>query len=429
MGAMKFFLLLFSLSIYGAYKTEGFYAEYYDGPKRLDLIATFLPYNPRVYCDAGTPWKEKWPKGEVGFDDVDFVWVEGPLVETRNAKVLYLASGDVQEIRGYQFLSRWYWEGGAGHAIYLRCDIYDATMRTLIYSPPEQWRRSCYEYDLKPFLKSAADKSGEHGIDGIDFVYMINLDERPEKFELAAGGLQFYGINPYRFSAVNGWKLPTSVLNAVGARFSYLQDQYMGHVYKEVDGQEYLHSEFLQDDGEAYFVRGMAKGPIGIVLSHLSVLQDAYDSGFETIWVMEDDVEAVSDPREISGLIRKLDSLTDWDILFTDTDTTDPKGVKVPCRALPTRPNVFVPKLDVFMEKFYPIGDEFSRTGMRYGAYSMIVRRTGMKKILDYYRRAGVFIPYDMDFWLCSDLKMVCVNRDIVCHRKGALTDNHQPNY
>jgi GR25 family glycosyltransferase involved in LPS biosynthesis len=203
----------------------------------------------------------------------------------------------------------------------------------------------------------------------------------------------------------------------------------MGHVYKEVDGQEYLHSEFLQDDGEAYFVRGMAKGPIGIVLSHLSVLQDAYDSGFETIWVMEDDVEAVSDPREISGLIRKLDSLTDWDILFTDTDTTDPKGVKVPCRALPTRPNVFVPKLDVFMEKFYPIGDEFSRTGMRYGAYSMIVRRTGMKKILDYYRRAGVFIPYDMDFWLCSDLKMVCVNRDIVCHRKGALTDNHQPNY
>jgi acetolactate synthase-1/2/3 large subunit len=32
-------------------------------------------------------------------------------------------------------------------------------------------------------------------------------------------------------------------------------------------------------------------GAIGIALSHLSILQDAYDSGYETVWVMEDDVD------------------------------------------------------------------------------------------------------------------------------------------
>ncbi|MFI5334690.1 MAG: hypothetical protein ACHQT8_05960 [Chlamydiales bacterium] len=45
------------------------------------------------------------------------------------------------------------------------------------------------------------------------------------------------------------------------------------------------------------------------MLSHLSILQDAFDSGYETIWVMEDDIEVVRNPTfsPTSSI-----SLTNW---------------------------------------------------------------------------------------------------------------------
>jgi GR25 family glycosyltransferase involved in LPS biosynthesis len=378
----------------------------------------------------------------------DLAWVEEEELHLfmnhfKEAKVIYTTTcveegrGRFDQLKvflegaGFCFLTHWYVENQRGNAVFLRKDIYDATMRTLIYVPPPG-NSVCYPpIDLECFLRKVGGKSEEHRMEGIDFIYMINLDERPEKFELASKELQLYGINPYRFSAVNGWKLPTAILEQVGAKFypGILMDKYMGHTFKEIDGQQVMHSEFLQENGCSYFIRGITKGPIGIVLSHLSVLQDAYDSGYETVWVMEDDVEALSDPREIPDLIRKLDRLDDWDILFTDVDTKDPKGKAVPCRALAARPNVPVEPLAQFLEKFCAVGNDFNRIGMRYGAYSMIVRRSGMKKILDYYRKYRIFIPYDMDFWLCSNLKMYTPRKDIVSHRMNAPSDNLQPKY
>src|SRR5438309_6475026 len=89
------------------------------------------------------------------------------------------------------------------------------------------------------------------------------------------------------------------------------------------------HQEVIRTYGRTYFGRGMERGTIGIVLSHLSVLQDAYNSGYETVWVMEDDIEVVRNPRLISGLIEQLDMKIgkgNWDILFTDQDTRDKNG-------------------------------------------------------------------------------------------------------
>jgi len=51
----------------------------------------------------------------------------------------------------------------------------------------------------------------------------------------------------------------------------------------------------------------MSRGAIGIILSHLSVLQDAYDAGYETIWVMEDDIELLGNPHSVSDLISELE--------------------------------------------------------------------------------------------------------------------------
>lgn len=467
---MKTFFSLFifsfaSLSLLeAAYRIEGF-ATIYDGNKRLFLMSTFLPYNPSILSlRSNREVKEAclnfWKQGTfTHFDEredrpYDLLWIDQPGSEwetlslapevLRGASLIYTSThlqGDLfirfkanLEQAGFTLLTHWFWEGEKGHALFLKTSLYHAAMNALVSSPPDlrSLPTPTHSFALEKYFKPALGKSEEHRIEEIDFIYMINLDERPEKFALASSGLEPYGIYPYRFSAVNGWRLPPSAFKEVGASFlpGTLKEPLLGSTYKEIEGQPVLHTELLQENGTGYFTRGLARGPIGIVLSHLSVLKDALDSGYQTIWVMEDDVEATADPSQIPHLIRQLDQLDpEWDIFFTDTDTKDTHGVHVPCRALAARPNVPIPPLSTFLEKFYPIGQGFYRTGMRYGAYSMILRRSAMEKILEYYRTYQIFIPYDMDFWLCPNLKMYHYETDIISHRAGALSDNDTPRY
>jgi hypothetical protein len=63
--------------------------------------------------------------------------------------------------------------------------------------------------DLEDHLKKvdrSASIATESSLRNIDFIYMINLDQRPEKWKLSVDQLAPYGITPCRFSAVNGWR-------------------------------------------------------------------------------------------------------------------------------------------------------------------------------------------------------------------------------
>lgn len=464
-----FFLIIFFSSrlLCADYKIDAVFTGY-DGDKKFYLLTLFLPYNPVVV--SNTPdeavkaichyW---WPKGRYFCDQedsessCDLLWIESAgneldIIYNAADKVSQASAivtsthffpsstpGDYHHLKsflessGFTLLGHWYWEHQGGQALFVRKDLFAAAIKALNYTPSHLCVSSdASQNDLQRHFRKAEHKSNEHKIDQIDYIYMINLDERPEKFALAAGELAIFGIFPYRFSAVNGWKLSTEAINQVGVKFtsSFNQEKFLGSIYREIDGQEYLGSELLRPNGETFFTLGMSRGAIGIVLSHLSILQDAYDSGYETIWVMEDDVEAVDNPRILSELIPKLDALVDdWDLLFTDTDTKDRAGNHVPCRAVAARPNVEIEPLSAFFRRFYPVSDDFSRIGMRYGAYSMIVRRSGMEKILNYFKNYGIFIPYDMDIWLNSNLNMYSVTKDIISHRAGAPTDNSEPHY
>lgn len=141
----------------------------------------------------------------------------------------------------------------------------------------------------------------------IDFIYVINLDQRPEKYAMTLNELVPFGIIPYRFSAVNGWELPLEHINDVGIKYeTWMKKNLMGTYYLPENGGEPCH-EIMNVEGRNYFCHGLSRGSIGIFLSHLSVLQDAYDSGYETIWVMEDDIEVIKDPNIISDYIEKLE--------------------------------------------------------------------------------------------------------------------------
>jgi GR25 family glycosyltransferase involved in LPS biosynthesis len=280
-------------------------------------------------------------------------------------------------------------------------------------------------------LKPITDKSGSHSMRNIDFIYMINLDGRPEKYENSLNQLEPYDIIPYRFSAVNGWELSFETLNNVGVKYQPWMDRSgWGTCYfPENNGEP--HHEPVRVVGRNYFCHCMSRGAIGICLSHLSVLKDAYDSGYETIWVMEDDIEVIQDPNLISDLTEQLDRKVGkkgWDLLFTDQDTKDQQGNYVPCGAYAWRPN-HVPNNPRRLTQKKKISPLFRKIGSRYGSYSYIIRRSGIKKILDFITTYQIFLPYDMDFIFPDDIKIFTVLDDVVSTRPQALSDNGSPGY
>lgn len=283
---------------------------------------------------------------------------------------------------------------------------------------------------LEDHLKPALNKSYSQKMRGIDFIYMINLDERPEKFAKASKALSFYGIVPYRFSGVNGWKLTPDVINDLGVVYNEKMEggQYATCFLPENDGNP--SEEVVSVVGQTYFAHGSSKGVIGILLSHLSVLQDAYDSGYETIWVMEDDVTVHYNPHILSNLIEQLDKIVGrnkWDVLFTDKDTKNMIGHYVPALCYAWRPN-FKPKNSEIFTKRKQVGF-FIKTGARYGAYSMIIRRSGMKKLLDFFKTYQLYLPYDIDFYAIPGIQLYTVSEDIVSTEPRALSDNASPNF
>lgn len=284
--------------------------------------------------------------------------------------------------------------------------------------------------DIEQYLKPAPNKSAVHSMKNVDFIYTINLDERPEKFAHCLGELKPYGITPYRFSAVNGWTLTLDDLNELGVKYQPgMRKNLWGTCY--LPGINGAYHEVMSVPGRNYFCHCMTRGAIGIVLSHMSILKDALDSGYKTIWVMEDDIQVIQNPNMIPEMIDKLDKLTGkrgWDILFTDQDTKNQKGEYVECRGYAHKPD-FTPKNPGRFARRVNVSPDFRKIGARFGAYSMIVRRSGMKKIYNFIRQHKIFLPYDIEFFLPNDIKMYTVRNDIVSTLPNALSDNGAPRY
>lgn len=275
-------------------------------------------------------------------------------------------------------------------------------------------------------LKPVKNKGSNHTMRNIDFIYVINLDKRPEKWEMTRSQLKKYGIYPYRFSAVNGWELTLETINDVGVKFdpSSMEGGFMATSYLNKNFQP-TH-DIIKNPGQTYFCHCTARGTIGISLSHLSILKDAYDSGYETIWVMEDDIEIIRDPTIIPTLIDKLDRIVGkgkWDLLFTDRDIRDANGKYVPCSSSAKMPNFKHPYPQIFAIKKH-ISKHLREIKARFGATSIIYRRSGMKKILDFVEEHNLFLPYDMYNYLPLGISFYTVKRDVVTNLAKALSDN-----
>lgn len=288
--------------------------------------------------------------------------------------------------------------------------------------------------NMEDHLKKAERKLNIHRMRHLDFIYMINLDQRPEKFASASQQLHQYGIYPYRFSAVNGWELSAEAINDVGLKYQPGMMPLRATFYP-LEEKGMPRYEFMREFGRAYFCHHMSKGSIGCALSHISVLKDAWDSGYERIWVLEDDIEVISDPRVIPDLIEKLDALVgkdNWDVLFTDQNYRLPNGEYLIAYGAAERPDMDCSLLERNSEKYtinQEISPDFRRISARFATHSMIIQRSGIRKLLDFALAHKIFLAYDLDNYLAPGIKRYALTKDLVSNMLGAPSDNEVPLY
>ena len=288
---------------------------------------------------------------------------------------------------------------------------------------------------IQDHLKPAQGKGDNHSMRNIDFIYMINLDKRPQKYALSKQYLEKYGIHPYRFSAVNGWELSIDAIQEVGLKYQPGMTPLLSSIYVEIDGVKIQSHQFMTEYGTTYYRHCMTLGAIGCALSHISILKDAYKSGYETIWVMEDDIEVIEDPNRLSDLIDELDSLVgadNWDVLFTDFDYRIGINKYLPANGACKRPDMDCSFAERYSDKytnFQQINEHFRKLPARFGTASMIIRRSGINKLLKFSTTRNIYMPYDLENNLPEGIKRYGLTFDVVTNMLNPLSDIGTPDY
>jgi GR25 family glycosyltransferase involved in LPS biosynthesis len=280
---------------------------------------------------------------------------------------------------------------------------------------------------IENHYKRIENKTDGHSFGSIDFVYLINLDHRTGKWKDCVEELVPHGIKPFRFSAVNGWKIQHQALQEIGMRFHpSMRGGGMGSIFLWDDGKEYQSHELVRKAGQTYFCHCLSRGSIGCLMSHVSIMKDAYNSGYELVWIMEDDIEAVRDPSLLLSYIDELDHLIgrgNWDLLYTDRDYRSNDGGYILSFGTDYRPDVETRNQEKFnIDK--KISKNLRRMGSRFGTHSMIWSRSGLKKYLEHIEKHGMFLPIDMDIHLARGIKIYSVLEDVVTNKLNVISDN-----
>lgn len=256
---------------------------------------------------------------------------------------------------------------------------------------------SCLQAGNSPvlnYLKPLSPPLKPSGLETIDAVYVINLDARPERWKRMEALLGERGVRPSRVSAVNGWQISEEMK-------------------KELSGP--------------YPVR-LLGGPIGCLLSHLSIYKDAKDRNLGVIWVLEDDADFIGDVKEIPELIKKLSKIDpNWDIFYTDKDCRDDHG------------GVFVswsetgrPDQKLLPQEYYrlrnPVGEGLLRIRNRYGTTSMCLSPRGREKILDYFSKNYLWTAIDCDLHFIPGIRQYAPEKEeIVTNCRGDASSDTRP--
>ncbi len=212
-------------------------------------------------------------------------------------------------------------------------------------------------------------KEFRSGLKGVGCIYVISLDERSERWERTERFFTAQGLHPNRVHAVNGWKFPFWKKAALTG---------------------------------PYLV-GLSGGEMGCLLSHLSVYQDAYLRGFDTIWICEDDIVFEKTAREVTETLEELSRIDpEWDILYTDNKLHGHGDQHPRPGQLPYHPEYAV------------VSGALMKIHGRHTTHSMLFSKKGVEKALDYFTHVYLWSPLDIDIHYVPGIREYCTQKNLV---------------
>ena len=225
---------------------------------------------------------------------------------------------------------------------------------------------------LVDFLRPLNPPPSFSGVEGIDCVYVINLDKRSDRWESVKKQFDRQKITPYRVKAINGWEIP-----------------------KKQSLQLF--------DQDSDLLKIQFGGALGCLLSHISIYKNALDQEFETIWICEDDIEFKQSAKKISSLVQQLSILDpEWDVLYTDYFLTGQEDQQ------PRPGQPFYKPIN------HPISQELIRIHGRHNTHSMIFSKKGLKKVYAYFTSGLLWSPIDVDIHYTPNLREYSSAENIV---------------
>jgi GR25 family glycosyltransferase involved in LPS biosynthesis len=234
--------------------------------------------------------------------------------------------------------------------------------------------------NIESFLTDINLQYSDSGINRVNCLYVINLEHRSQKWLTTKAIFNSYGIFPNRVNAINGWMLNEQ------------EKQVLMGIYP-------------------LRLRG---GQIGCILSHVSTLQHAFRNNYEVVWICEDDIEICENPHQLSDLILTLSEIDpEWDILYTDSDSKNESGIIVPSLGSDFRPDFPHMDLDYYINNEI-INHDFIRKNQRFGAYSYILSKRGVEKILRHFIDNYLWTSYDIEIHYILGIRQYCIRRDLV---------------
>ncbi len=245
---------------------------------------------------------------------------------------------------------------------------------------------------LKNYLKAAEITENESGVPYIDCIYVINLDHREDRWNRLLPLFEKMGVKANRFSAVLGRNITPAQ-----------KHEMFGPYPIRLTGPE-----------------------IGVILSYVSIVNDAYERGFNRVWIMEDDVEFLEEAGILPRFIENLTAIDkDWDVLYTDTNCRNPyDGYYYPDSWKP-RPEQTLLPFHIQTQRI-PVGSDLERMGTRYGMTSVILSRSGLEKIYNYFQHIYLWCPIDWDIHYIPNIREYGITRDAITNaRNGLGSDIH----
>jgi len=109
---------------------------------------------------------------------------------------------------------------------------------------------------FRDYLVTIDTKEIDSGIELVDAIYFLNLDKRPDRLEYMNDTLNKCAIHAIRVSACD-------------------ENQICEHIIHKLTGRYYKDSLLLKNKQRNY------RAAIGCLLTHLSILQDAFLKGFQ----------------------------------------------------------------------------------------------------------------------------------------------------